>query len=340
MRNLPNVKHYKATSEQVRHLAKWLAAYELSEAPSFELEEPVSKTDKPDIDIPSRAFDKEIARGQIRLFTPEVAPKMDLIYFAVLKEWDNNEWLIAPFNPFSAPALPGELLLEARQELHLKVLCLWNAHTMSRELVQKSWIEQTLSDEELMAAWSVFKHVAIGAKLPEPLEVRVGPHVLRADDPRIEYQREQTARLYKLTQEEAGDSGRQIRFADYLDYFKTMPLAAGEKTHKSPCVFMAGYDSTEAVHERLLAVCSEFDPLIPRSHEDIRCEWTVDMQTEYDISRIILFTDGIEEPVGYPEFDLEDRLLRIILLRHYLPPHAEPVRSATQIKILILPAGA
>lgn len=144
--------------------------------------------------------EKEMAPGQIRLLTPETTTEDPLpLYVAVLREWEEDSLLVVPFGRFSEPATTGELLT-GRDARSLRVLCLWNAHTVPPATVARSWFIDNLSEEEAQQAWQVFRHVATGADLDEPLQLRIGPPILHAEDPRIEYQEEEVARMAAVVQ--------------------------------------------------------------------------------------------------------------------------------------------
>jgi hypothetical protein len=136
--------------------------------------------------------------GQIRLLSPDICPDSCLpLYVAVLRLWDDDSFLIAPYGRFSEPGTTGELLT-GRDAPSLRVLSLWNVHTVSRTALLRSWFIDCLSAVEMADAWEVFRHVALGADLQTPLLERTGPPILRPDDPRIQYQNEELRRMASL----------------------------------------------------------------------------------------------------------------------------------------------
>jgi hypothetical protein len=143
-------------------------------------------------------FDGVVAIGQIRLLAPELSPDlMRPLYFAVLKEWDSDTYLIAPFSPYALPATTGELLLHD-VSVHFKVLCLWNARTVAKTLVAKSWLVGDLTDDQLKEAWAVFRHAIAGHSLSDAVCDRVGLPIYTSADPRMAYEGEEAAHLEKL----------------------------------------------------------------------------------------------------------------------------------------------
>ena len=136
--------------------------------------------------------------GQIRLLSPDISPDSRLpLYVALLRLWDEDSFLIAPYGRFSEPGTTGELLT-GRDAPCLRVLSLWNAHTVSTTALLKSWFIDCLSAVEMADAWAVFRHVALGADLQTPLLERTGPPILSPDDPRIQYQHEEIHRMASL----------------------------------------------------------------------------------------------------------------------------------------------
>lgn len=158
------------------------------------------------------AFDSfGLWEGDIRLLNPWLVRDVRRpLYFAILREWLDGLWLIAPFARFPEPATVGEWdtgrgKIDPRQD-PLAVLCLWNAHTVPAETLQQSWFIDCLDAGELEKAWNVFRHVITGKSLPEELLQHVGPPLFHPADPRNEY----------LTEEAAGMSPLQKLAEEYM----------------------------------------------------------------------------------------------------------------------------
>ncbi len=134
--------------------------------------------------------DEPIQAGDIRILRSRLIGETDLpVYVAVISEWEDGDWLIAPYGEFSEPATTGELLT-GREDFGLRVLCLWNAHTISSEDLMFSFFEDSMTDEERKDSWEVFRGVSTGDDLPEHLSKRIGPPIVHPKDPRIAYQEE------------------------------------------------------------------------------------------------------------------------------------------------------
>ena len=134
--------------------------------------------------------DEPIQVGDIRILRSRLIGETDLpVYVAVISEWEDGDWLIAPYGEFSEPATTGELLT-GREDFGLRVLCLWNAHTISSEDLSFSFFEDRMTGEERKDSWEVFRVVSTGDDLPQHLSKRIGPPIVHPKDPRIAYQEE------------------------------------------------------------------------------------------------------------------------------------------------------
>lgn len=128
--------------------------------------------------------------GDIRILRSRLIGETDLpVYVAVISEWEDGDWLIAPYGEFSEPATTGELLT-GREDFGLRVLCLWNAHTISSDDLSFSFFEDRMTDDERKDSWEVFRAVSTGDDLPQHLSKRIGPPIVHPKDPRIAYQDE------------------------------------------------------------------------------------------------------------------------------------------------------
>lgn len=190
-----------------KNLALWLRRWreELALAQAGELPEPLAA----EVPVPSLPADVQpfdsfgVWTGDIRLLNPWLVREVRRpLYFAVLGEWLEGMWLIAPYARFSLPATVGELNTgrgesDPKQD-PLAVLSLWNAHTVPPEVVQQSWFIDTLSGDELENAWEVFRHVTTGKPLSPLLAQRAGPPLYHPSDPRHDYLAEEAAGLSAL----------------------------------------------------------------------------------------------------------------------------------------------
>ena len=109
--------------------------------------------------------DDPIQIGDIRILRSRLIGETDLpVYVAVISEWEDGDWLIAPYGEFSEPATTGEFLT-GREDFGLRVLCLWNTHSISSEDLSFSFLEDRMTDEERLDSWEVFRAVSTGDDL-------------------------------------------------------------------------------------------------------------------------------------------------------------------------------
>jgi hypothetical protein len=174
------------------------------------------------------------APGQVRLLHPDVLPgSEDPVYVAVLAEWEQGLLLASPFSPCSSPASSGELAYPGHED-PLKVLELWNTTTALPFQLAESWLVTELTARERDDAWKAFAHIATGAPLPKRLQDRVGPPIVHALDPRIEFQTRQAALMAPLVAQAARALELRVGDAELTTLRATaeelnlMPLAAAD----------------------------------------------------------------------------------------------------------------
>ena len=132
---------------------------------------------------------------------------------------------MAPFGRLAEPATPGELLT-GRTVPPLRVLCLWNARTVSSDIVVRSWPVDVMTPDELRDAERVLESLKTGTDLPEHLVRRVGPPLMHPDDPRQVYVHRERLRLDRFAQD-AGETYPLPRNRD-------LPMAAEDREPYGP----------------------------------------------------------------------------------------------------------
>lgn len=120
------------------------------------------------------------------------ATRLRPIYVAVLEQLTPGSWLVAPFGPFSLPALPGELRT-ARRATPLRVLCVWNRATLPTAPLAAAWRVGRLQPRERAWVVALLAHEREATALPAALAARLGPPLLHPLDPRQEYIEEERA---------------------------------------------------------------------------------------------------------------------------------------------------
>jgi hypothetical protein len=151
------------------------------------------KTFPPDEELPPFSHSvSAVESGQIRLLDPLLTPDSDVpVYIAIMQPWVDDWFLFTPFSQFGFPATAGEFITDQKLPLR-KVLCSWNSGAAPPSLLERSGVSGSLSEGELLAARTLFWGITQSADLPNKLACRIGAPILDLDDPRIEYQGEQT----------------------------------------------------------------------------------------------------------------------------------------------------
>ena len=84
-------------------------------------------------------FDPEPKPGEIRVFADMKRPFVAL----VAESRGAAGWLIVPVSPFTVPASAKEMLVGER------VFQLWNATTAAKSFVERSWVVDTLDEQDV-----------------------------------------------------------------------------------------------------------------------------------------------------------------------------------------------
>ncbi len=205
MSKLPDLKWQSPPAWQKERLERWLQQWHLDrvlggpESPAAEPPTAPAAHECPEIKRRIAPFDLVGEPvGQIRLLGNNLLPGSPRpVYVALFHAWEADMVLLAPYSPFTEPAIPGELLT-GRPGAALSVLCLWNTHAIHTRLLRESWFIDQLSQEEQQEAWAVFRQAAAGHPLPGPLAQRTGPPLVHPLDPRHQYQARELAILSPL----------------------------------------------------------------------------------------------------------------------------------------------
>ena len=172
----------------------WLEQYqvknELSEVDNLFSQGEYSEKEMATLKSAVSDFNDDLAAGQIRIWGSEmVKDKKNPPYFAVISEWDNDMWLVAPFSPLGLPANGGEMATELDIPFCETLQC-WNARTVQSCLVARSWLVGTLPETIIQAAKDLFLNLTFGDELPENFSFLRGGPVLTQLDPRIRFLRQ------------------------------------------------------------------------------------------------------------------------------------------------------
>ena len=145
------------------------------------------------------SYDEVIEVGQIRILSKRFIEEDNVIpYVAVLENWQDDMWLVAPFSHYSYPATPGEMTTGIRN-VGLRVIQAWNARTVQTDLLTKSFCFGTLDESVVREAAALFRNQLADTELPDGFSALRGPAIIMDADPRREYIAETVARLRPLS---------------------------------------------------------------------------------------------------------------------------------------------
>ena len=108
---------------------EWKLFRENGDKTPFEAERPKAKGE----------FDTEVKIGEIRIFADMKRPFVALI----AESRGAAGWLIVPVSPFTVPASEREMLVGER------VFQLWNTTTAAKSFVERSWVVDTLDEQDV-----------------------------------------------------------------------------------------------------------------------------------------------------------------------------------------------
>ena len=320
MKDLPLLKFSQNGNSQKKYLKEWLLDWNITNNISSSQNEEYS----PDGTITEeqieklktlvRPFDASIKPGQIRILSSAIVPDSNRPYYAaIIKQWDDDMVLLAPYSSFTIPATTGELLSE-REDFSLKTLELWNARTVPVSLLSKSWLVDELSEKEIKDALDVFANITSGKELHQELKERVGLPVINKKDPRIEYQAQETELLQPLL-------NRTKMYESFIQQFQTvvfgnaviqfavenvsLPATAkgGDKKLSRCLVFKQ--PETEMLLEHLIngKHVSSASTVLPRAFETLRpkyknvnlLQWEFDSFVDCVDSNLALAVDSVSK---------------------------------------------
>lgn len=341
-------------SEQRKFLERWLLEWELA-CRGGEREMDLETHGALGVEWPGvvMPFNADVQVGDVRLLSPNLLPEANRpVYVAVLSDWDDGRWLVAPFSAFTVPATRGELTMLVTDH-PLKTLCLWNARDISHRVLSQSWIVERMSDMEREAAWSVFRHVAIGSELTKSMWARVGAPVFHQDDPRREYQRDESRMLATLidwwereesdTEEPSAGVAEVFGFSVYRPCFEPWeePLAAAdsgeEMTH---CISLleggdVGRGTKPIPHQKHHAKNLAFDPIQPGQNKGLCCEWWV--REPVHAREALVYCWGVEEHIGIAKADIREDGILLTLTEANLPEGESMVESPARLVLVLRP---
>jgi len=196
-KRLPELEEMTASAWQLARLARWLQEWQLAGSLQDCYEETetssvytqaAGRDISADVDLPPET-------GHVRLLYPHDRAAWHVpIFVALLRKVGASAFLVAPFSRFAEPATPSELAT-GRSAAPLRVLCLWNARDVPRNVIDPSWYVDTLSAEEIEHALAIYDCAEDGGAPPTELVQHIGPPLIHPEDPRRTYVRRERLRL-------------------------------------------------------------------------------------------------------------------------------------------------
>ena len=303
-------------------------------------------------------FDSNVQKGEIRLLPSSLVPDSHRPYYiAVIKEWEDDLMLIAPYAPFSEPATRGELdtLLE---HVTLANLELWNARIVPNIFLRQSWLVDEMSDLECEEAFAVFAHITSGKILPEDLVSRIGLPIIHPNDPRIEYQNSEKELLTPLSEKvmryesfslSLHTPEKTISFVNFAERHIDLPMAASSNDiEESKCIIMTKtisdlvIDEFESIYDGDVEKCFTatslgFEPLNIKYMDVEVLDWELPKNSELDGSEFVFAIDKINNSLigtGRIDIDEGDKFVKITNINYDII--TRDIDKSTDIVLVII----
>ena len=179
-------------------LKEYLTVSSLANATS-EMEPDMSLACDYEIKSKVQPFDEDVQEGQIRL----LSQTEEITYIAILKQWANNLFVVAPFSHFNAPATDDELKMTFDGGLFLRTLQIWNIRTLHVETLKKTWLVGKMPAKDMADAWQLWRY-SLGRTndISDDIILRTGLPIYKKEDPRLEYEDHCLANFAKLDSED------------------------------------------------------------------------------------------------------------------------------------------
>ena len=176
---------------------------------------------------PMNPFNPFPGVGQIRLLS-----QIDGISYVLLaRKWGEDAFLVIPFSRYADPATDMELKTCEDLGACLQVLQVWNARTLQRETLRRSWLIGRMNEGDCKDALSLWVYSVGGAAPRASVLQRTGVPIRRQDDPRIRYQDAVLREFAELDSEDLRVAERsQKRLPVLAPIWESFRLAAGEET--------------------------------------------------------------------------------------------------------------
>lgn len=315
MKKIPDFKFYTPQKWEKERLAKWIKVWKFDQelkktfdsCEESEISSELSEFEKAQLSRKFKEninkFNANIKAGDIRLLSPDLTEEDSIPrYVAVIRKWDENDFLVAPFSIYSIPAVQGEMQTD-HDHFSLANLELWNAIIVPHITLQKSWLADKMSEKELEDAFAVFKFISSGEELPEHLAEKIGSPIFKDNDPRIEYQDSEQKIFVPLRLKIDKDieiMDKIKSFIVYMNLSKIKLMLAADDGEKTSNIFMFSNsadiekamkedDFNKYTSKTISAKNIIFD--IDSEKADLR--WTFETDENLNCSEIVLAIDRI-----------------------------------------------
>lgn len=196
-------------------------------------------------------FDIDVEEGQIRLLSQTEEETI----VAVLKKWEKDIYLVAPYSRFSYPAIETELLT-GRDTRGVRVLELWNARTIPYHVLMCSWVLDHMEAEEKEQAQEILELSLTGRSPTESVKENTGVPIFKPHDPRLKYKAEEIDKFsvidaacerYEMILEGASScSNKSVKIIEF-PVEKTLEMAAASSQQLLNRIYWAGSKLTESI---------------------------------------------------------------------------------------------
>lgn len=143
-------------------------------------------------------FDTAVRPGEIRMLSHPDKP-----VFGVVLPWDSHSVLLVPFSGMKHPATDLEMYAEDGETrgAGMQVYQIWNARTVKKSVIGKSWICGSISEAEKARLNRMLRHSLLGEPLDDDLLPLIGMPLSGEDDIRRVYMKDDLALFDPLDRE-------------------------------------------------------------------------------------------------------------------------------------------
>lgn len=170
-------------------------------------------------------FDWHLQTGEIRLLS-----QTDRLTYGVILPWDWNHLLLIPLSHASHPATDQEMYVsDGERGMFQQVYQLWNARTVNKSVLAKSWEMGKITEEDLSCLNQFLRHIWLGDKLSQSIIDRTGLPLLQGNDIRKPYLDRELSNFIPLDKidEEAEWAEHELKSPSVILRFEELSMEAG-----------------------------------------------------------------------------------------------------------------